>query len=144
MHKNAIARGRGLFYPVEHIGSSETKDKEYPFILTTGRILYHYHTRTMTGREEGLNKIAPNSYIEVNEITANKLGFEDGEVVKVSSRRGSIEVPVRVTDIIDEDVVFIPFHYAKGAANYLTNSKYDPISKIPELKVAAVKLEKVG
>ena len=144
LHKAAIARGRGLFFPVEHIGSSETKDNDYPFILTTGRILYHYHTRTMTGREDGLNKIAPRSYIEINEITANKLGFEDGQKIKVTSRRGSIQIQVKVTDIVDEDVVFIPFHYAEGAANYLTNSKYDPISKIPELKVAAVKLEKIG
>ncbi len=143
LHKAAIARGRGLFYPVEHTGSVETKDREYPFILTTGRILYHYHTRTMTGREEGLNKIVPNSYIEVNDITANKLDLEDGEVVKVSSRRGSIKVAVKVTDIVDEDVVFIPFHFAQGAANYLTNAQHDPISKIPELKVAAVKLEKI-
>ncbi len=144
LHKEKIARGKGLFHPVEHIGSAETKDEEYPFILTTGRILYHYHTRSMTGREEGLNKIAPSSFIEINKCTADKLGFKDGETIKVSSRRGSVNVEVKVTDIIDEDVVFMPFHYASGAANYLTGAASDPISKIPEYKVSAVKLEKVG
>lgn len=144
LHKAAIARGRGLFFPVMHTGSKEKKDNEYPFILTTGRILYHYHGRSMTGRIEGLNKIAPSPYVEINEITANKLGFKDGEKVKVTSRRGSIQIAVKITDIVDEDIVFIPFHYAEAAANYLTNSAQDPISKIPELKVAAVKLEKTG
>ncbi len=144
LHKESIARGKGLFHPVEHLGSAETKDEEYPFILTTGRILYHYHTRSMTGREEGLNEIAPSSFIQINKITADRLGFKDGEMVKVSSRRGSVNVEVEVTDILDEDVVFMPFHYAEGAANYLTNPASDPICKIPEYKVAAVKLEKVG
>ena len=141
LHKDAIARGKGLFYPVEHIGSAETKDEEYPFILTTGRILYHYHTRSMTGREQGLNRIAPHSFIEINESTANRLGFRDGEIIKVTSRRGSVEVAVKVTDILDEDVVFMPFHYAKGAANYLTNQPMI-LYKNTEYKVATVKLEK--
>ena len=143
LHKEAIARGRGLFFPVEYTGSAETKSEEYPFILTTGRVLYHYHTRTMTGRVDGLNKKVPSSFIELNEVTANKMGIKDGEVVKVTSRRGNINIAVKVTDIVDEDVVFIPFHFAEGAANYLTNTKLDPIAKIPELKVAAVKIEKL-
>ncbi len=144
LHKGKIARGKGLFYPVEHIGSAEIKDDEYPFILTTGRILYHYHTRSMTGREEGLNRVAPASFIEINRCTADKLGFKNGELIKVTSRRGSVNVAVKITDIVDEDVVFMPFHYADGAANYLTGAASDPISKIPEYKVSAVRLEKVG
>ncbi len=142
LHKVAIARGRGLFMPAEHVESAEVTSDEYPLILTTGRILYHYHTMTMTGREDGLNKLAPHSYVEINETTANKLGIENGDRVKLTSRRGEVETTALVTDIIDEGVVFMPFHYTEGKANILTNSAIDDIAKIPELKVAAVRLEK--
>ncbi len=143
LHEHAIARGRGFFMPAEYVESAELPDKEYPFTFTTGRILYHYHTRSMTGRVEGLNQLAPSSFVEINEITARKMEIKDGDVVKLSSRRGQIETTARVTDIIDEEVLFMPFHYAEGAANYLTNTSLDDIAKIPELKVAAVKMEKV-
>lgn len=142
LHKEAIARGRGLFMPAEYTQSAEQPDKDYPFIFTTGRILYHYHTMTMTGRVEGLNKLAPRSYVEINEITAQKMGIQDGDEVKLSSRRGEITTYAKVTEIIDEDVLFMPFHYAQGAANYLTNTALDAESKMPELKVAAVRIEK--
>jgi len=143
LHKEAIARGRGLFMPVDNVPSGETADNEYPLILTTGRVLYHYHTMTMTGRVEGLNKLSPESYIEINPATANKLGIEDGEKIKVSSRRGEIFTKTKITDIINENIVFMPFHFAEGAANYLTNTQLDSIAKIPELKVTAVRIEKV-
>ncbi len=144
LHKEAVARGRGLFFPVDYTPSAEVVDKEYPFILTTGRLLYHYHTRSMTGRVEELNEMAPHNFMEINEVTANKLHIKDDEIVRVTSRRGSVEVPARVTDIIGEDIVFMPFHYADGAANYLTNTARDPICKIPELKVSTVKIEKIN
>ncbi len=143
LHKVAIARGRGLFMPCEYVESAELPDKEYPFTFTTGRILYQYHTRSMTGRVEGLTELAPESYVEINEITARKMEIKNGDMVKLSSRRGEIETAAKVTDIIDEGVLFMPFHYAEGAANYLTNTSLDAIAKIPELKVAAVKMEKV-
>lgn len=143
LHEHAIARGRGLFMPAEYVKSAELPDKEYPFTFTTGRILYHYHTRSMTGRVDGLNELAPSSFVEINEITARKMGINDGDMVKLSSRRGEIETAAKITDIIDEEVLFMPFHYAEGAANYLTNTSLDPIAKIPELKVAAVKMKKV-
>ncbi len=143
LHKEAIARGRGMFMPSPHADSAEMPDKEYPFIFTTGRILYHYHTRSMTGRVDGLNEKAPSNYVEINEDTANKMSIKDGEIVRLTSRRGQVEVPARVTNIVGEKVLFMPFHYAKGAANYLTNTALDPVAKIPELKVAAVRLEKI-
>lgn len=143
LHKTAIARGRGLFMPAEYVKSAELPDREYPFIFTTGRILYHYHTMTMTGRVEGLNRLAPHSYVEINEITARKMGIQDGDEVRLNSRRGEIKTSARITDIIDEGVLFMPFHYAQGAANYLTNNALDDIAKIPELKVAAVRMEKI-
>lgn len=144
LHKAGIARGRGLFMPSEHIASAELPDKDYPFIFTTGRILYHYHTRTMTGRVEGLNKISGESYVEINEETARRMGIQEGDRVELTSRRGQIETSARITNIIDEGVLFMPFHFADGAANYLTNTELDDMAKIPELKVAAVRMEKLG
>ncbi|SHH16848.1 formate dehydrogenase, alpha subunit [Tepidibacter thalassicus DSM 15285] len=144
LHKRSCARGKGLFMPVDYVKSAEVSDCDYPLIMTTGRILYHYHTRTMTGRVEGLNKKAGYSYVEINPSTANKLGVKDGEKVKLYSRRGEITTTAKITDIVEEDVVFMPFHFADGAANYLTNTELDDICKIPELKVCAVRLEKIS
>lgn len=144
LHKSAMARGKGLFMPVQQVDSAEIVNEEYPFLLTTGRVLYHYHTRTMTGRVDGLNKKSPESYIEISAIEANKLGIEDGEMVKVSSRRGEVETKAKITDIVEDNIVFMPFHFAQGAANMLTNTERDDIAKIPELKVAAVKIEKIA
>lgn len=143
LHKDKFARGKGIFKPAAYQPSAELPDSSYPMILTTGRILYHYHTMTMTGKTEGLMNIAGESYIEINPYNSAKLNIEDGELVRVVSRRGCIEVKARVTDIVDEEVVFMPFHYAKGAANMLTNTALDSISKEPELKVCAVRVEKI-
>ncbi len=144
LHVGKFAKGRAIFVPCDYTLSFEGLSEEYPYTLVNGRILYHYHTRTMTGRVEGLNQKAPHSYIEVNPITAKKLGFEDNEKIKVSSKRGEIETFVKITDIVDEDVFFMPFHFADGAANYLTNTTLDSISKVPDLKVCAIKVEKIN
>lgn len=142
LHKGVFSRGAGLFKGIDYKDPAELPDEEYPMTLTTGRVLYQYHTRTMTGKVEGLNKKAPESYVEINPDTASKLGINDGDKVKVSSRRGSITVKAKVSDIVEKAVVFIPFHFAEGAANMLTNSALDPGCKIPEYKVCAVNLEK--
>ena len=97
----------------------------------------------MTGKIEGLNNLYGNSFMEINPTTANRLDIKDGELVKVVSKRGKIETEAVVTEDIQEDVVFIPFHFADGAANYLTHDSLDPIAKIPELKVSAVRIEKI-
>jgi predicted molibdopterin-dependent oxidoreductase YjgC len=144
LHKDSIARGKGFFKPTEYKPSAELPDAGYPYLLTTGRVLYHYHTRTMTGKVEGLNRICPDSFIEMNPATAGKLGVKDGEKVLVTSRRGKIISRAVVTGKIKENVVFMPFHFAEGAANTLTNPALDPISKIPEYKVCAVNIVKAG
>jgi formate dehydrogenase alpha subunit len=144
LHKDSFVRGKGLFKGIVYTESAELPDENYPLILTTGRVLYHYHTRTMTGRVEGLNKKSPESFIQVNPVTAINLKISDGDMVKVSSRRGSILVKAKVSDIVAQDVVFIPFHFAEGAANILTNSAFDPNCKTPELKVCAVAVERLG
>jgi predicted molibdopterin-dependent oxidoreductase YjgC len=143
LHKAAIARGKGLFKAIEYKSSNELPDQDYPFLLTTGRVLYHYHTRTMTGKVDGLNAISPESFIEINPVTAKELGINDGAKVRVSSRRGDITTVAKLTRTIKQGVVFMPFHFAEGAANVLTNPALDPISKIPEYKVCAVNIKKV-
>lgn len=143
LHKDAMARGKGLFFPADHRDSAEMADTEYPYILTTGRVLYHYHTRTMTGRVDGLNEKVSESFIEISENIAKELNISDGEVVRVKSRRGDTETKAKITPIVNKNVVFMPFHFADGAANMLTNTERDSICKIPELKVAAVRIEKI-
>lgn len=140
LHVGRFTRGPGVFFPVPHKGPAETPDAAYPLVLTTGRVLYHYHTRTMTGRVEGLNTLSGHSYVEISPQDAATLGIADGQPVQVASRRGAIEVPARVTPRIREGVVFIPFHFAEGAANHLTHAALDPVTDIPELKVCAVRL----
>ncbi|TLN00426.1 formate dehydrogenase subunit alpha, partial [bacterium] len=141
LHKAAIARGKGLFKGIEYKPSNETTDKDYPYILTTGRVLYHYHTRTMTGKVDGLNALCPESFLEINPATAKTLGIVDGSKVRISSRRGEVTAVAKLTRKIKEGVVFMPFHFAEGAANMVTNPALDPVSKIPEYKVCAVNVE---
>lgn len=140
LHKASVARGKGLFKGIEFKPSNELPDTSYPLVLTTGRVLYHYHTRTMTGKVDGLNNLSPESFIEINPKTAQDLGVADGSKVVVSSRRGEITTVAKFTKTIKEGVVFMPFHFSEGAANVLTNPALDPISKIPEYKVCAVKI----
>ena len=142
LHKDKFARGLGIFKPSEHIEAAELPDEEYPLLMTTGRILYQYHTRTMTKRVSGLDIMAPESYVEISPETAESLSVNDGDKVKITSRRGVIETKAKITDIIENEVVFMPFHYSNGA-NVITNSAIDPISNIPELKVSAVRIEKI-
>ncbi len=134
--------GKAQFTVVPQVISDELPDREYPFLLTTGRELFHYHTGTMTRRSKGLDAVAPEAYIEVNPIDAAKLNVADQDVVNVCSRRGAISLPIRVSEIVPPGVVFIPFHYKEAAANMLTNDALDPISKIMEAKVCAVRIEK--
>ena len=143
LHIGKFSRGeRALFKPAPYRPSAETPDGEYPMIFTTGRILYHYHTSTMTGRVEGLMNISGRSYVEINPADAAKLEVVSGDRVRVTSRRGSLVVEARVTDIVAEGVLFMPFHFADGPANVLTNTVIDPTAKIPELKVCAARIEK--
>jgi predicted molibdopterin-dependent oxidoreductase YjgC len=134
--------GKALFWEVPYVKSDELPDEEYPYVLTTGRELFHYHTGTMTRKSTGLNAIAPEAFVEINPADADKLGVADGAKVKVSSRRGEISLKARVSTIVPPNVVFIPFHYTEAAANLLTNNAMDPVCKIMEAKVCAVKIEK--
>ncbi|MFQ6128703.1 MAG: formate dehydrogenase subunit alpha [Thermoplasmata archaeon] len=143
LHEGNFTRGKGAFSPIEFKEADELPDDEYPFILTTGRVMSQYHTGSMTRRTPILESESPSPYVEVNPEDAETLGIEDGDLLEVSSRRGSIRTRARVVKIVSSGVVFIPFHYAEAAANVLTNPAFDPQAKIPELKVCAVALKPV-
>jgi formate dehydrogenase major subunit len=144
LHTHAFTRGKGLFTVCEHIPAAEQTDAEYPLILTTGRILYQYHTATMSRRSKGLVSRTPEAFVEINTVDADRLGISQGQKVEVTSRRGTIEVVAAVSNRTDTGVVFIPFHYAEASVNKLTNKAIDPVANIPEYKVCAVKLRKVA
>jgi formate dehydrogenase alpha subunit len=143
LHTNIFVRGKGRFIPLKYIPPGEMPDENYPLILTTGRSLYHFHTGTMTRKVAGLNIMEPEGVVEISPKDASQLGIAQGDKVKVSSRRGEIIVRAKVTEALPSGVVFMTFHFAESAANILTNPKLDPVSKIPELKVSAVNVEKV-
>jgi formate dehydrogenase major subunit len=136
--------GLGVIFPVEYKEPAELPDNEYPFILTTGRIIFHYHTGTMTRRSKHIISEINEGFVEINDEDAKKLGIENGDLVRISSRRGEVVVKARITDDIKKGVVFMPFHFAETAVNRLTNTALDPNCKIPELKVCAVRIEKIG
>ncbi len=144
LHKGKFVRGKGLFHAVEFIPPAKLPDEEFPLLLSTGRALYHYLAGTTTRRDEGLNFRYPNAYVEMNPADTFELGIEEEEVVRVSSRRGDINVAVKITKRSPKGVVFIPFHFIEAPANRLTNPAFDPIAKIPEYKVCAVKVEKIN
>ncbi len=142
LFENGFPRGLASFTPVFWRPPVEMPDDDYPFILTTGRVLYQYHTGTMTRRSQVLENADRGPNVEMNLEDAARLQIKDGEQVHVTSRRGSITLPVLATDRISSGVTFIPFHYKEAAANLLTNDALDPDCKIPEAKVCAVKVEK--
>jgi len=143
LFKGGFPRGKGRFTAVTYKPSAEQTDKEYPFLLTTGRLLFQYHTGSMTRRVKQIDQVSPEAYIEINPADAQDLSLAEGVMVNVISRRGSITVKARVTTRPGKGVVFIPFHFKEAAANMLTsNASLDPIAKIPSFKVSAVRIEK--
>ncbi len=142
LHVGKFARGKGKFAPLKYRPSAETADENFPLILTTGRSLYQYHTGTMTRKTAGLTKLSGLERVEVNPADAAKYHLVEGEVVKVTSRRGQVKAMVKVTEASPVGVVFMTFHFAETPTNLLTNPALDPVAKIPEFKVAAVRIEK--
>ncbi len=141
LHAEKFSRGLGKFNPVEHVPPDEAPDAEYPFILSTGRRLYHYHTGTMT-RKGMLGEFFPADYLEISCEDAERLGINDGDKVRVATRRGAMEIAAKVTYTVPKGVIFTSFHFAETPVNMLTNPKFDAIAKIPELKVCAARVEK--
>lgn len=142
MHVGKFSKGEGTYSIAHYRPSAELPDDEYPLMLTTGRILYHYNACAMTDKTPGINEIASSSFIEVNTVDADALGIVDGDRVKVTSRRGCIESTARVSDKTNPGQTWMPFHFQDGNSNWLTNAALDNIAKAPEYKVCAIKIEK--
>ena len=134
--------GLGVFMPVEWTPPAEVPDAEYPFVLSTGRRLYHYHTRTQTGRS-GLNFLLSEETADISPADAQTLGIKHGETIRVKSRRGQVEVKAKVTEQVPPGMVWMAFHFREGNANWLTNPVFDPSTMTAEYKACAVAIEKI-
>jgi len=144
LHEGGFSRGLGKFHAVEYTPSAELPDDEYPFVLSTGRILPHFHTGSMSRRSGALNAYVSEPYAEIHPNDLAALDIEDGDKVRVRTRRGEIVTSARAAERVARGSVFIPFHFVEAAANRLTNDALDPKAKIPELKVAACRLERIA
>jgi formate dehydrogenase alpha subunit len=142
LHKGKFTRGKGKFHPVEYKCPAELPDKEFPFILSTGRQLYQFHTGTMTRKSAVINQVSPTGYVELHTEDAKRLNIADGDTVEVISHRGRVTTLAKVTDNIEIGWLFMPFHFCEGPANMLTNDALDPMAKIPEYKVCAADVRK--
>ena len=135
--------GKGKLFPVEHVAQKERASKDFPFILNSGRILYHYHSATMSRKNKSLTDFANESYVLMNEGDVIKFDFTDGDKVKVISKQGELETTLRASDQVAEAELFMPWHYSESPVNRLTRSDLDPFSKIAAFKLTACKVEKV-
>jgi formate dehydrogenase alpha subunit len=144
LHTQMFTRGKGQFMPLEYKPSMESPDRDYPLILTTGRSLFHYHTGTMTRKVKGLSAFHSEERVEINPKDAAALGISEGESIRVISRRGAVAAKAKLTEASPAGVVFMTFHFAESPTNQLTNPALDPVAKIPEFKVCAVRIEKNG
>jgi predicted molibdopterin-dependent oxidoreductase YjgC len=143
LHQGRFTRGKGLFSAIEFKPAAERADEEYPFQLTTGRVHVHYHTGTMTRNSPSLEREIRECFLEMHPEDAEELKVGEGDWVVIASRRGSVPTRVKVTDSAGRKTVFMPFHFLESRANILTNPTFDPIAKIPEFKVCAVKIQKM-
>jgi formate dehydrogenase major subunit/formate dehydrogenase alpha subunit len=141
LHISQFTRGKGRFMPIEHVPPQEMPDDEYPMLLSTGRVLYHWHGGEMTRRAQGLMEIYGNALVEINPDDALRLGLNGNRSVRITSRRGSIEAEAWITDRVPPGMVFANFHFPEASANELTIAALDPVAKIPEYKICAVRLE---
>jgi len=141
--KFATKNGKGKFLPLEYKPPFELPDRDYPLMLTTERSLFHFHTATMTRKVDGLNTLRAHELVEINPKDAQNLGISDGEMIKVASRRGEVKAKAKVTEVSPAGVVSMTFHFAESPTNVLTSPAIDPVAKIPETKVCAVRIEKL-
>jgi predicted molibdopterin-dependent oxidoreductase YjgC len=144
LHKDRFTRGKGKFHVTPYVAPPELPDEEYPFLLTTGRVLYHYHA-SISRKSKGLSEIYPEGVAEINREDASRLGIEsDEEWVEIISRRGRVRVKPKIVDHVPPGILFMTFHFKEAGANLLTIDALDPVAKIPEYKVCAVRVQKTG
>ncbi|MBN2137479.1 MAG: formate dehydrogenase subunit alpha [Sedimentisphaerales bacterium] len=144
LHKDKFTRGKGKFHPVEFKDPAELTSGKYPFVLSTGRLLYQFHTGTMTRKCSAINQVSPAGFVEIHTEDAASLGIEDGQKVEVATKRGKVTTLAKVTDNIGKGWIFMPFHFQEGPANMLTIDELDPTAKIPEYKVCAAAVRKIS
>ena len=143
VHLGKFIRGLGKFIPVRHKPPAEVTDKEYPFILSTGRMLFHYNTGTMTTRVANILREYPRNFVQINPADAQRLGIKKQERVMVRTRRGELKVAAQITDKIKPGVLWMPFHFSDEPTNVLTNNAFDPVCRTGEYKACAAKIEKI-
>jgi len=143
LHTKQFTRGKGKFAPIDHVPPAESPNDDYPMLLSTGRVLYHWHGGQMTRRAKGLMQVYGEALIEMNPNDAERLGLNGKNVVRVTSRRGAIEAQAWITDRVPPGMVYANFHFPNASANELTHAALDPVAKIPEYKITAVKVELV-
>ena len=144
LHTKQFTRGRGKFMPIDHVSPAEKPDDDFPMVMTTGRVIYHWHGGTMTRRAKGLMEVYGEALVELNPNDAESLGINGRKTLRVTSRRGSIEAQAWVTDRVPPGMVYANFHFPEASANELTHASLDPVAKIPEYKITAVKVELIG
>jgi formate dehydrogenase alpha subunit len=143
LHARQFTRGKGLFSPVDYVPPAEPTDEQYPLVLSTGRVLFHWHGGTLSRRSPGLDGLAPEAELEIHPDDAGRLGIAQGTLVAVRSRRGEVRAKARISRRSPPGTVFLSFHFAEVPANRLTSSAVDPVAKIPEYKVSAVSVEPI-
>jgi predicted molibdopterin-dependent oxidoreductase YjgC len=141
--KFATPDGLGHFQVAEYEEPLETTDSEYPYVFTTGRLIFHYHSGTMSRRTRRLRQEVPGGYVAINAQDAEEKGIREGDVVRLQSRRGELQVSATLTEEMDRGILFMPWHFAESTPNFLTGPSAGPPSKMPELKFCAVKMEAV-
>jgi len=145
LHKDQFTRGKGKFHAVEYKDPAELPDKEYPYFLTTGRMFAHFHTGTMTRISPHLDVEQTTGYVTINPQDASSLDIKEGDVLILSSRRGQMEAPAKISGSVEPGTLFLPIHFGENPTNVLTNAEaFDPLAKIPEFKVSAVNIEKLA
>ncbi|MBW2616634.1 MAG: formate dehydrogenase H subunit alpha, selenocysteine-containing, partial [Deltaproteobacteria bacterium] len=145
LHKDQFTRGKGKFFAIDYQDPAEMPDEEYPYFLTTGRMFAHFHTGTMTRISKHLDVEQKTGYVDINPKDAEKLAVKNGDILILSSRRGDIDAPANLTKSVLPGTVFLPIHFGEVPTNVLTNAEaFDPLAKIPEFKVSAVKIEKLS
>ncbi len=141
LHRERFTRGKGAFHAVEHAAAAELPDADYPLVLTTGRVLEHWHGGEMT-RRSAIGALCPEPEVEIHPADARRIGVEGADVLRLVSRRGELRARAWITERVPEGVVFGNFHFpAEGNVNNLTVRAVDPVAKIPEYKVCAVRAE---
>jgi predicted molibdopterin-dependent oxidoreductase YjgC len=144
LHASVFTRGKGKFMPLSYRPPFEMPDGEYPLLLDTGRTLFHYHTGTMTRRVKGLSQFMSEEKLQINPADAQKLGINNGDMLSISSRRGSVTARALCTEVTPQGTVYMTFHFRETPTNRLTSPARDPVTHTPEFKAGAVKVEKLG